>query len=182
MNEYIKKMLAHNRCFVDSKSYQTYMTDKYPSTGIAILTCMDTRLTELLPRALNLKNGDVKMIKNAGGFISDMFSDSVRSLLVGIYELHVNEIMVIGHTQCGVQGLTGEFLLEQMKDRGISEAAIDSLRTQKPDLTEWLNGFPEVTDSVRETVRLLREHPLIPADVHIGGYLMDVVTGELTVL
>lgn len=66
----IEEILEYNRKFVEEKRYEPYMTSKYPDKKIAILTCMDTRLTELLPAALGLKNGDVKMIKNAGGVIT----------------------------------------------------------------------------------------------------------------
>ena len=66
----IEEILAFNKDFVAKKGYEKYITNNYPDKKIAILSCMDTRLTELLPAALGLKNGDVKMIKNAG---SDCF-------------------------------------------------------------------------------------------------------------
>ena len=59
-------MLAYNKQFVENEGYKEYITNKYPDKKIAILSCMDTRLTALLPAALGIKNGDVKMIKNAG--------------------------------------------------------------------------------------------------------------------
>ena len=62
----IDEIIAYNREFVDQKGYEQYVTDKYPNKKLAVLTCMDTRLTELLPAALGLKNGDAKIIKNAG--------------------------------------------------------------------------------------------------------------------
>ena len=61
----IEEMLAYNREFVKNEGYKEYITNKYPDKKIAILSCMDTRLTALLPAALGIKNGDVKMIKNA---------------------------------------------------------------------------------------------------------------------
>ncbi|MCF0207110.1 MAG: carbonic anhydrase, partial [Bacteroidales bacterium] len=66
----IEEILKHNKNFVESKAYEPFVTTKYPDKKIAILSCMDTRLTELLPAALGIKNGDVKLIKNAGGVIS----------------------------------------------------------------------------------------------------------------
>lgn len=65
----INEILKYNKEFVANKGYEKFVTNKYPDKKIAILSCMDTRLTELLPAALGLKNGDVKMIKNAGGII-----------------------------------------------------------------------------------------------------------------
>ena len=61
----IEEILAYNKQFVENKGYESYITNKYPDKKIAILSCMDTRLTALLPAALGIKNGDVKMIKNA---------------------------------------------------------------------------------------------------------------------
>ena len=101
----IEEMLRYNREFVARKGYEEFRTSKYPDKKIAIVTCMDTRLTTLLPSALGLKNGDVKIIKNAGGTITNPFDSTMRSLLVAVYELGVEEIMVIGHTGCGVQGM-----------------------------------------------------------------------------
>ena len=63
----IDQIIAYNKTFVAQKGYEKYLTDKYPDKKLAVLSCMDTRLTELLPAALGLKNGDAKIIKNAGG-------------------------------------------------------------------------------------------------------------------
>lgn len=59
----LDEILEFNKQFVANKGYEKYITNKYPDKKIAILSCMDTRLTELLPAALGIKNGDVKMIK-----------------------------------------------------------------------------------------------------------------------
>ena len=83
----IEKFVKFNNEFVEKKEYEKYVTSKYPDKKVAILSCMDTRLTELLPAALGIKNGDVKIIKNAGGVITHPFGSVVRSLLVAIFEL-----------------------------------------------------------------------------------------------
>ena len=94
----IDEILEFNRQFVASGGYERFATSKYPDKRIAIVTCMDTRLVELLPAALGLRNGDVKIIKNAGGTITNPFDSTMRSLIVAVFELGVTEIMVIGHT------------------------------------------------------------------------------------
>ena len=93
----IDKIIEFNRDFVARKAYEKYLTDKYPVKKLAVLSCMDTRLTELLPAALGLKNGDAKIIKNAGGLVISAFDSAMRSLIVAIYELGVEEIMVVAH-------------------------------------------------------------------------------------
>lgn len=175
----MKDLIAHNRAFVENREYELYRTSKYPNKKLAILTCMDTRLTELLPAALGLKNGDAKIIKNAGGTISHPFGSAMRSLLIAIYELGVTDILVIGHTDCGVQCMNAKKMLQSMKERGVSEKALEMARYFNNDLEQWLGGFEHVEAAVANSVQLLRKHPLITPDVHIYGYVMDSETGEL---
>lgn len=176
----INEILEYNKKFVAEKGYERFITSKYPDKKIAIVTCMDTRLVELLPAALGLKNGDVKMIKNAGGTITNPFDSTVRSLLVAIYELGVNEVMIIGHTGCGVQGMNAKEMLHLMRERGISEEHINLMRHCGIDLNSWLHGFDNTESAVLETVDLVRNHPLVPTDVAVRGYIMDSVTGKIT--
>lgn len=178
----IDEILRHNREFVASKGYERFVTSKYPDRKIAIVTCMDTRLVELLPAALGIRNGDVKIIKNAGGTITNPFDSTMRSLLVAVYELGVNEIMVIGHTGCGVQGMNADEMLHLMRERGVSEEHISLMRHCGIDLDGWLHGFEETETAVSETVDLIRNHPLMASDVRVAGYIMDSTTGQLTVI
>lgn len=175
----IDEILRHNREFVANKEYEKFVTSKYPDKKIAIVTCMDTRLVELLPAALGFRNGDVKIIKNAGGTIVNPFDSTMRSLLIAVYELGVNEIMVIGHTGCGVQGMDSREMLRLMQERGISEEHISLMRHCGIDLDSWLHGFDDCADAVRETVDLISRHPLMPSDVCTAGYIIDSTTGAL---
>ena len=157
----IDDILEFNRRFVEDRGYERYVTTKYPDKKLAIVTCMDTRLT------------------NAGGKVTGPFSAEVRSLLVGIYELGVEDVMVVGHTDCGAQHINGPDMIEAMRSRGISDRAIETCRYFDVDFDEWLCGFDSVEESVRSSVRILEEHPLIPDDVRIWGFVIDSVTGEL---
>ena len=161
----IDTILEYNRKFVESGEYEKYKTSKYPDKKIAILTCMDTRLVTLLPAALGIRNGDVKLIKNAGAVVTNPFDSTIRSLLVAIYELGVNEIMVIGHTGCGVQGMDAGEMLHLMKERGIDDEHISLMRHCGIDLDSWLHGFDDTPSAILETIDM-----------------MDSVTGELTPL
>ena len=178
----IDEILAYNKKFVEEKKYEQYATSKYPDKKIAILTCMDTRLVELLPAALGLHNGDVKIIKNAGGVVNTPFGSVIRSLLVAIVELGVEEIMVIGHTDCGVRHIDSEMMISRMKARGITQEAIDLMKYCGVDFENWLAGFDTEEQSVQDTVDTIRNHPLIPQDIHIGGYVIDTFTGALQVI
>ncbi len=171
--------LTYNKTFVAEKQYEKYQTSKYPDRNVAIVACMDTRLTELLPAALGIKNGDVKLIKNAGGVIMSPFDSVMRSLLIAVYELGVTEIMIIGHYDCGVQHMDGDLMLRHMRQRGIRQEDIDFLDYCGFGIRDWLTGFSCVQEAVRKSVDLVRSHPLIPKDVVIEGFLMDPTTGEV---
>ena len=176
---YIEKMLVFNKKFVDDKKYKSYPSTKYPNKKIAILSCMDTRLTELLPAALNFKNGDIHIIKNAGAIISHPFGSVMRSLLIAVYELGVEDVIVIGHHDCGMQGMEASTLIHKMTDRNISPGKIDFISYCGIDINKWLKGFGNVEDAISETVNIIRQHPLIPEDVQVHGFVIDPSTGKL---
>ena len=172
-------MLEFNKGFVERKEYEAYRTDKLPDKKLAVLSCMDTRLTSLLPAALNLKNGDVKIIKNAGAAIMHPFGSTMRSLLMCVYELGVREIAVVGHHDCGMQHLDPSAMKRRMRERGIPEERIRLVESLGVNLDAWLTGFDSPTDSVRRTVAFIRNHPLMPGDILIRGFLMDPETGAV---
>ena len=174
----IDQIILYNRKFVDNKEYEPFVTDKYPSKKLAVLTCMDTRLTELLPKALGLRNGDAKIIKNAGGLVLSETDSAIRSLLVAIYELGVKEVMVVHHSTCGACHMSyGEFR-PHMLERGIAEETL--LDWEEKGIEEWLEGFHDTQASVKKTVAAVVNHPLVPKDVVVRGFIIDSVTGELS--
>ncbi|MED1864850.1 carbonic anhydrase [Fictibacillus nanhaiensis] len=175
----LNEILAFNHQFVENKEYEPFQTTKFPDKGLVIVSCMDTRLTELLPSAMNIKNGDVKVIKSAGAVISHPFGSIMRSILVAIYELKAEEVMVIGHYDCGMSNVNADGLLAKMKDRGIEESTFDTLKYSGLDLKKWVQGFESVEDSVRNSVQLVKNHPLLPADIKVHGLVIDPATGRL---
>ncbi len=176
----IDEILKYNEAFVTNGSYRPFAAGKYPRRKLAVLSCMDTRLVELLPAALGLRNGDVKLIKNAGGMITDPLDTSVRSLLIAILELHVEEVMVIAHTDCGVAKVTPQLIRSHLLERGITEEAICRMEHDGLDFDRWFQGFETPEEEVRRSVALLRNHPLIPHDIRIAGFVIDIQTGKLT--
>ena len=172
----IDDVLAFNREYVASKGYEAHLTDKYPDKKLAVLSCMDTRLSVLLQDALGLKNGDAKVIKNAGAVIPSPWDSAMRSLIVAVYELGVDEIMVVAHSHCGACHMNFHHFKEEMLKRGIKES---SMLRCAVDLNDWLEGFHDTEKSVRDTVSMIANHPLIPKDVTVRGFVIDSVTGEL---
>lgn len=175
----IDEILVFNKEFVQNHKYEQYITNKYPEKKIAIVSCMDTRLIELIPAALGLKNGDMKIIKNAGAVISHPFGSAMRSLIIAIYELGVEEVMIIGHTDCGTLNLDSKRVVGHMTERGVSKEQLQMLEYCGVDFKKWIGGFSDTATAIRQTVDLVRNHPLIPGDVSVQGFIIDSVTGEL---
>ncbi|HEX8524170.1 MAG TPA: carbonic anhydrase [Tepidisphaeraceae bacterium] len=175
-------ILEHNKAFVAKGEYQQYSTDQFPNKKFVVVTCMDTRLVELLPAAMNLRQGDAKVLKTAGAVVTHPFGSIMRSILVAVYSLGAEEIAVVGHHDCGMTGLSCATILEKARGRGISEDTIATIRHAGVDLEQWLKGFENVADGVRQSVAVIRNHPLLPKDVKVHGLLISPKTGELEVV
>ncbi|MCP3778482.1 carbonic anhydrase [Paenibacillus sp. MZ03-122A] len=180
--DHIKEILEYNRVFVENKEYEAYRTGKFPNKKMVIITCMDTRLTELLPKAMNLRNGDVKIIKNAGAIISQPFGSVMRSVLVALYELGADEVVVVGHYECGMAALNADHMVNEMLDRGISQEVLNTLENSGIKLNKWLRGFDNIEEGVRTTVKLIKNHPLLPPNAPVHGMVIHPDTGALTLV
>ena len=178
----IQDILQHNRNFVARKEYEEFATDRFPDKKLVIVTCMDTRLLELLPRAMNVRNGDVKIIKIAGAVVSHPFGSVMRSILVAVYELGAEEIAVVGHHGCGMGSLCAGPFIDKIRRRGVSDQTLKTLRLAGIDLDRWLTGFDTIESSVRSSVELIRNHPLVPTDIKVHGLVIDSETGKLELL
>lgn len=178
----LDEILLYNNQFVKDKKYVEYTTTKNPNKKLVILSCMDTRLTELLPKAMNIKNGDAKIIKNAGATVMHPFGSIIRSIIVAIYEFGAEDVMVVGHHGCGMSNLNTESIMKKIIDRGVSKETITTLYNSGIDVGKWLHGFETVEESVKESVSAIKNHPLIPRDVNIHGLIIDPHTGGLEVV
>ncbi len=178
----LDEVLAFNQQFVENQEYEQYRTSKFPNKKLVVLSCMDTRLSDLLPRAMNLKNGDAKFIKNAGAVVSHPFGSIMRSIVVAVYDLGADEIWVIGHHGCGMSSIDPEETIKKMTKRGISRSAIDTLENAGVNFNAWLQRIESIPDSVRESVRMIRNHPLMPKSLRVHGLVIDPETGKLDVV
>jgi len=152
-----------------------------PARRFAILTCMDARLQPA--RFAGLAEGDAHVIRNAGGRASD---DAIRSLVISYKLLGTREWFVIHHTDCGMETFTDEVMRKLLasslktatlgasgwRDTGPGPGSIEGL------YIDWLT-IGDQRQSVCDDVRRIRNHPLVPLDIPIYGYLYEVKTGRL---
>ncbi len=152
-----------------------------PARHFAILTCMDARLDPA--QYAGLAEGDAHIIRNAGGRASD---DAIRSLVISYKLLGTREWFVIHHTECGMLLFTNEIMGDLLAS-SLKTASVDANgwhdSGQGPGSSEgryinWLT-FSDNAKSVAEDVARIRNHPLVPGDIVIYGYIYDVKTGKL---
>lgn len=176
----LQQIMEANRQFVAQHlALDAPPVSKYPQRNLAVVTCMDTRLLDFLEPALGLARGEAKIIKVAGSTAFSDFDSVIGSLMVAVYELHVANILVIGHDDCGMLATTAESLCAKMQERGIDPQAIAAVR---PKLEAWADPIGNVFQSVRQAVKALRENPYLPQDVHIYGAVIHPHTGELVLV
>src|SRR5436190_5395342 len=152
-------LLAANRDFAVDFNLGGF--DGVAHAGIAIVTCMDSRIDPL--GMVGLTPGDAKIFRNPGGRVTPQ---ALQALVLGVHLLEVNRILVIPHTRCAMASAT----LEELRER-VSESAQQDASWQT---------FDVVTDqkaALRDDVRKVLAHPLIPDTVAVGGFLYDVDTG-----
>ncbi len=138
--------------------------DGVAHAGIAIVTCMDSRIVPLA--MLGLRQGDAKIFRNPGGRVTPQ---ALEALVLGVHLLGVDRILVVPHTRCAMASATEE----QLRERVAASAGVDA---------SWqsFHVVPDQLAALAEDVQRIRSHPLIPDRVKVGGFLYDVDTGLLT--
>lgn len=129
-----------------------------PRRRVVVVTCMDARIEPLA--MLGLEVGDANVLRNAGGIVTE---DVLRSLAVSHAVLGAREAIVVGHTECGLHGATNAEL------RAMTGAG---------EIVDFL-PFDDLDESVAESVRRIRESPLLPDDFGASGWVYDVTSGRL---
>jgi carbonic anhydrase len=153
------RILAENERYTEA--FDRSALTAAPLSGLAIVACMDARLD--VEEALGLRTGDAHIIRNAGGLATD---DVIRSLIISQQLLGTNEIVVIGHTQCGLLGADET----AMRDRLAAATG--------QDLDIGFGSFDDLEATIRASVERLRSHPWLKrAAIH--GLVFDVGTGRL---
>lgn len=157
----IDDVLAANEIY--SRTHELRKLTPRPERKLAVLTCMDTRLSI---RTMGLSAGDAHIIRNAGGIVTE---DSLRSLVVSHYLLGTEEIMVINHTDCGLMHTTEQDLRARIQNR-TGKAAVSPA---------FFYTFQNIDENVRHQLQKLRSHPWIPASLTVRGFVYDVTSGRL---
>jgi carbonic anhydrase len=157
----IDEVLEANELY--SRTHELRRLTPRPERHLAVLTCMDTRLSI---RTLGLQIGDAHIIRNAGGIVTE---DTLRSLVVSHYLLDTQEFMVINHTDCGLMQATEHDLRNRIQNR-TGTAAISPA---------FFYTFQNIEENVRHQLQKLRTHPWVPKEVAVRGFVYDVLSGKL---
>lgn len=154
-------LLAANREFASDFSLGGF--DGIARAGVAIVTCMDSRIDPL--RMLGLSHGDAKIFRNPGGRVT---AAALEALVLGVHLLNVQRVLVVPHTRCAMTTASET----ELRDKIGQSAGVDA---------SW-QGFHVISDQVaalEQDVRAVRSHPLISDRVTVGGFIYDVDTGLL---
>ena len=140
---------------------------------VAVLTCIDARLNQLLPEALGLPEAQLIWLRNAGNIITGPLSSTLRSLALACAIKGAKEIAIIGHTDC----LAGHTTALELLDR-LAKLGVDRHRLPQ-NLVEYFGLFATERQNVLRGVELVRVSPLIGPRIPVHGLLIDIRTGRL---
>ena len=176
----LKEVLSANDSYVASFGARGTLSLP-PARQFAILTCMDARLDPA--KYAGLSEGDAHVIRNAGGRATD---DAIRSLVISYKLLGTKEWFVIHHSNCGMEFFTNDVII------GLLQSSLETAALGADGFTDIGKGpgstegkyinWHTITDnpkSVVEDVSRIRNHPLVPKNIPIYGYIYDVATGRL---
>ena len=179
----LDEILASNERFV--REQHLPIIGHAPRKHTAVVTCMDCRLVETFEPALGLKRGDVVELRTAGATISapereQGGNDLIRSLAGAIYLLGVREVVVVGHTECGLSKVNPTALTASMQALGVDpQQLIEREGLGDMDgLTRWVGAFSDVHLNVKEVVQAIRTSPYLPR-IPVHGLVIDITTGKL---
>jgi carbonic anhydrase len=182
----LDEILANNRRFLEEHTLSP--VEHLPRKHTAVVTCMDCRLVKMFEDALGLERGDVIELRTAGATISALerpqaANDLIRSLAGSIYLLGVRNIIVVGHTECGLARANPTTLTASMEKLGVDpERLIDEQGLGDSNgLLNWLGAFNDVSTNVKEVVNVIRTSPYLP-NIPVHGFVIDIQTGKLTLV
>ena len=155
-------LLAANAAYAETFDEAGF--DGIAHAGVAIVTCMDSRIVPLA--MVGLKHGDAKIFRNPGGRITP---PALEALVLGVHLLGVERILVVPHTRCAMSSATEA----ELRERVSASAGVDA--TWQP-----FHVVPDQLAALTEDVHRVRSHPLIPDRVKVGGFMYDVDTGRMT--
>ena len=152
-------LIAANKTF--AKGFTHGYFDGVAHAGVAIVTCMDSRIDPL--GMLGLQHGDAKIFRNPGGRIT---SAALEALVLGVHLLNVRRILIVPHTKCAMASNTEAELREKVGNSMGVDAS-----------WQHFHVIPDQLAALQEDVRMVRTHPLIPENVAVGGFLYYVDSG-----
>ena len=165
--------MAHNQDFDDvltanelyARDFDRGGLEPIAARGLAILTCMDSRIDPL--RMLGLSAGDAKILRNAGARVTE---DVLRTLVLATHLLGVERVLVVPHTRCRMAQTTEDEIHAVILEHGVDTRSLE-FRTD-----------PDQVGALHTDLRRIRSYPLLPAGLLVGGALYDVATGRLSPL
>ncbi|MFL5481900.1 MAG: beta-class carbonic anhydrase [Gemmatimonadaceae bacterium] len=180
MSKVLDEVLSANAEYVSSFGSKGNLALP-PARRFAILTCMDARLDPA--KYAGLSEGDAHVIRNAGGRASD---DAIRSLVISYKLLGTREWFVVHHTNCGMEFFTDEVIRGLLSNSlETAELGAQGFRdvgkgpgSAEAQFIDWLT-IKNTRQAVVDDVARIRQHPLVPKNIPVYGYVYEVKTGKL---
>ena len=163
-----------------------YGPEGHNDSSLWVLACMDERLP--VDEALGIRvdspagGGDAHCFRNAGGIVTD---DAIRSAMLTCNFFGTKEIVIVQHTQCGMLSANANDLERMLKEKGVDidnltlDPTLPELKLDKGGFAKWIGMMDDVDVTCMRTIETIRNHPLIPKDVVVSGWVWEVESRRL---
>ena len=181
-----EQLTEHIAAYDHWATRRRYGPDGHNDRRLWVLACMDERLP--VDEALGIRvdtpvgHGDAHCFRNAGGIVTD---DAIRSAMITCNFFGTTEIVILQHTQCGMLSANATHMEQHFREKGIDPDTV-TLDPTLPELTlaggafaKWIGMMDDVDETCLKTVEVLKNHPLIPGNVVVSGWIWEVETRRL---
>ncbi|MBP3951543.1 hypothetical protein [Bacillus suaedae] len=156
--------------------------DKTKNTKSLTITSLNEEVLSFLPVITNKKTDELLVLNCFGEMNSDQESCLIRDIILAVYSERVEEVYIIVEEDYKPYSITEDILLSK---HSVSKTALKTIRPNQIDeksVTDWLNGTRSVTETIRNNLEMIRNHPLLPNSVSVNGFIVNIETSQFSVV
>ncbi|AYF07214.1 MULTISPECIES: hypothetical protein [Bacillus] len=154
------------------------------NTKVLVLTDIEHGIEPIIQQVTNIQQENILTIHSYDSVIVHPYGDIMRSVIIGIYEENVEEIFVVGiedkETNVVNLQIQNDFIKDNIELDYLFKNCMPEFSSGS--LNAWLSGQENVSENIEKSIDMIRNHPLVPSDIKVRGFMIDKTGGKETVV